>query len=57
MMTRKDYIATADILNHLKDEMPKHIHFALVDAFASMMESDNPRFDAKRFFSASGIAL
>lgn len=57
MMTRKDYIATADILNHLKDEMPKHIHFALVDAFASMMESDNPRFDAKRFFEASGMPL
>jgi hypothetical protein len=57
MMTRKDYIATADILNHLKDEMPKHIHFALVDAFASMMESDNPRFDAKRFFTASGCIL
>jgi len=57
MMTRKDYIATADILNHLKDEMPKHIHFALVDAFAQMMENDNPRFDAKRFFSASGCVL
>ena len=55
MMTRKDYIATADILKHIKDEIPKHIHFVLVDEFAQMMEADNPRFDSKRFFAASGI--
>jgi hypothetical protein len=57
MMTRKDYIATASILESMKDEMPKHIHFTLVDQFAEMMEKDNPRVDAKRFFSASGCPL
>jgi len=57
MMTRKDYIATASILESVKDEMPKHIHFVLVDRFAQMMEQDNPRFDAKRFFEASGMPL
>jgi len=57
MMTRKDYIATASILESVKDEMPKHIHFTLVDMFAEMMEKDNPRFDAKRFFEASGMPL
>ena len=57
MMTRKDYIATAAILKDIKDELPIHIHFILVDEFAKMMEADNPRFDAKRFFEASGSPL
>ena len=57
MMTRKDYIATAAILESVKGEIPTHIHFTLVDQFAEMMEQDNPRFDSKRFFSASGCDL
>lgn len=57
MMTRKDYIATAAILESVKDEMPEHIHFQIVDAFAEMMYADNPRFDTRRFFAASGSSI
>lgn len=57
MMTRKDYIATASILEAVKGDMPEHVHFTLVDMFAAMMEADNPRFDTKRFFEACGSSL
>jgi hypothetical protein len=53
MMTRKDYIATANILASVKDKMPELVHFKLVNDFAEMMQADNPRFDAYRFFEAS----
>lgn len=55
MMTRKDYIATAAILESIKGEMSTDAHATLVDQFAEMMYADNPRFDTKRFFSASGV--
>jgi len=57
MMTRKDYIATASILESMKNEMTENAHFTLVDMFAEMMQTDNPRFDAKRFFAACGSSL
>ena len=57
MMTRKDYIETANILANIKDEIPTHIHFVLVHEFSQMMEADNPRFDSKRFFAASGVTM
>lgn len=57
MMTRKDYIATAAILSEVKDKMDAMRHFQLVNAFAEMMEADNPRFDSRRFFEASGCYL
>lgn len=57
MMTRKDYIATASILESIKNDMPEHVHFTLVDMFAEMMQQDNPRFDSRRFFSACGSSL
>lgn len=55
MMTRKDYIATADILANIKSEIPEHIHYILTDEFAQMMQADNPRFDRTRFLTASGV--
>lgn len=57
MMTRKDYIATAAILESIKGDVSPAIHFQIVDSFAEMMEQDNPRFDTKRFFAASGCEL
>ena len=58
MMTRKDYVATADILEVLvataTDESFPDIQDA-VDAFAEMFANDNPRFDRKRFVEACGI--
>lgn len=60
MMTRKDYVNTADILNNLWrntivaelgnfDVLPL-LERAIVD-FAEMFESDNPRFDRDRFLA------
>lgn len=57
MMTRKDYIATASILESVKGEMPDSVHFTLVDMFAEMMKQDNPRFQEARFFQACGQDL
>ena len=52
-MTRKDYVATAEILNGFKDIIQDNITFAdLVDEFSLMFESDNERFDSVRFADA-----
>jgi hypothetical protein len=51
MMTRKDYIITAEILNagipHDKDLVLK-----MAGEFANYFKKDNPRFDRTRFFDA-----
>lgn len=52
MMTRKDYIATAKILNNFKDEMAYTAFEDLVLEFAEFFESDNERFDAIKFEEA-----
>lgn len=53
MMTRKDYVKTASILNEFKDIIQDAITFAdLVDEFSLMFEIDNERFDSARFAEA-----
>ena len=53
MMTRKDYVATATILNGFKDLIGDQFVFEdLVDEFSLMFESDNERFDHVKFFNA-----
>ena len=54
MMTRKDYVATAEILSNyfatsVLDEQGEILFADLVDDFSLMFETDNPRFDATRF--------
>ena len=54
MMTRKDYVATAEILSNyfltsVFDEQGEILFADLVDEFSLMFESDNERFDANRF--------
>ena len=54
MMTRKDYIATAEILSNyfatsVFDEQGEILFADLVDEFSLMFETDNERFDADRF--------
>lgn len=52
-MTRKDYVATAEILNGFKDLIADEITFAdLVDEFSLMFESDNPSFKPDVFANA-----
>jgi hypothetical protein len=54
MMTRKDYVATAEILNNWYFNHPINEHdFAdLVGEFSLMFEEDNPNFKADKFEEA-----
>jgi hypothetical protein len=54
MMTRKDYIATAEILKYMSDKMHPALFSKIVNDFALMFAQDNPRFDVNRFHEASG---
>lgn len=52
-MTRKDYVATAQILNEFRDLILDEIVFAdLVDEFSAMFEVDNERFSHDTFVNA-----
>jgi hypothetical protein len=54
MMTRKDYIATAEILKYASDKTHPALFSKIVNDFAQMFAVDNERFDVKRFHEASG---
>lgn len=58
MMTRKDYVATADILEVLvatvsDEDLP--LVLDAVDAFADMFAKDNERFSREIFIKACGV--
>jgi hypothetical protein len=55
MMTRKDYIKTANILAGFVDEVPQTTYEDLVQEFAEWFKSDNENFDYARFEKACGI--
>lgn len=52
MMTRKDYIETAKILNQFVDEIDSKAFQGLVFEFSEWFASDNPRFDENKFWDA-----
>jgi hypothetical protein len=53
MMTRKDYVATAQILNEFRDLILDELVFSdLVDEFSAMFEVDNERFSNDTFVNA-----
>jgi hypothetical protein len=52
MMTRKDYVATAEILSNYALELGQASFEDLVDEFAEMFEADNPNFNSIKFFEA-----
>ena len=54
MMTRKDYIATAEILNYMSNKSHPALFSKVVNDFAEMFAKDNERFYVKRFHEASG---
>jgi hypothetical protein len=54
MMTRKDYIATAEILKYASNKTHPALFSKIVNDFAEMFAVDNPRFDVNRFHEASG---
>ena len=56
MMTRKDYVKTAEILSSYKDLIDDEFTYHdLVDEFASMFAEDNLQFNADKFFNACMI--
>jgi hypothetical protein len=52
MMTRKDYIETAKILNKFSDSIDSHDFDNLIFEFSEWFLSDNPRFDESKFYDA-----
>ena len=54
MMTRKDYIATAEIMKYISDKSHPALFSKVIVDFALMFAKDNPKFDANKFYEASG---
>lgn len=54
MMTRKDYVATAEILKYMSDKVHPALFSKVVVDFAMMFAKDNPKFDAQIFYKAGG---
>ena len=54
MMTRKDYVATAEILKYASDKTHPALFSKIVNDFAEMFAKDNERFDVNRFHKACG---
>ena len=59
MMTRKDYVATAESLKNFGDNIENnHSDFIeLVYDFADWFASDNPNFQEKKFVQACGLDI
>ena len=54
MMTRKDYIATAEILKYVSDKIHPAVFSKTVHDFSEMFAKDNERFVVTKFHEASG---
>jgi hypothetical protein len=52
MMTRKDYVETAKILNLFADNIDSHVFQDLIFEFSEWFSADNPRFDENKFYDA-----
>ena len=52
MMTRKDYVAVADILNRYSLSIDETTFDSLVESFAVMFREDNDRFLTEKFVDA-----
>ena len=57
MMTRKNFEETAEILKYLSDKTHPALFSKTVLDFAVMFAMDNPNFDAKKFYKASGYRV
>ena len=52
MMTRKDYVETAEILNKFSNLIDSITFQDLIFEFSEWFSADNPRFDEDRFWNA-----
>jgi len=55
-MTRKDYIQLADMIRDIRDRIdentsPQHVIDMVQVELGFLLQRDNPRFDAQRFYS------
>ena len=57
MMTRKDYIATAEILKYMSNKTHPAVFTKVVTDFAEYFAKDNERFDIVRFHEASNYNM
>lgn len=55
MMTRKDYVATAQILKDHNDLIEDVILYSIAKDFADYFLKDNSRFDNDKFLEAIGL--
>ena len=54
-MTRKDYVAVAEILESYSNEIELTVFTDLVNEFADMFAEDNPNFKEEKFVEACGL--
>ena len=54
-MSRKLYVAVAQILKPFADEMPQTTYEDLINEFGEWFQADNANFDFARFEKACGI--
>ena len=52
MMTRKDYVKTAEILFMFQHAMSVDAHQQLIEEFSEMFQNDNPNFSPDIFAKA-----
>ena len=57
MMTRKDYVAVANILKEYRQSIPAEDYLDLCNDFADYMEQDNPRFQDLTFLKACEVPV
>jgi hypothetical protein len=50
MMTRKDYVQTAEIINSYATEIKLEVLEDLVNDFCDMFAQDNEKFNSERFW-------
>jgi len=55
MMTRKDYVAVAEILNSFDKLIDPFTFEDLVNEFADFFSADNPNFKFDKFTHACGL--
>ncbi len=54
-MSRKHFIAIAEILSDNQNKMPRKAHLNLVCDFSTFLSGDNDSFDEEKFWVACGI--
>ena len=55
MLTRKDYVTLADILESFSDLIERFTFEDLVEDIADYCSADNPNFDYEKFREACGV--